>query len=337
MVAEHTIGPHDIRAAAEAINRGELVAFPTETVYGLGADATNPDALRQIFEVKQRPTTDPLIVHVNSLEMAAEVGDLGGEDSVARLLAARFWPGPLTVIVPRLPHIPELVGGGRETVGLRHPNHPVAQDLLGTAGVPVAAPSANRFGRISPTSAAHVRAELGLEVHIVLDAGSTPLGIESTVIDCTVGPPRILRPGVVTAEQIESVLEVGVIEEATVTPDGESAAAPGTLIAHYAPHTPLVLVDREPAHLTEVVSRLADEGVRAVSLDQPRNPADAAASLYAGLRELDDYGADLIVAGVVEPKGVGRAVNDRLMRAAHGHLVHDLSEASVTGMVSRAR
>jgi L-threonylcarbamoyladenylate synthase len=337
MVAAHPIGPHDIQAAANAIKQGELVAFPTETVYGLGADATNPEALWKVFEVKQRPLTDPLIVHVDSLEMADEVGELGEDDSVAHRLAERFWPGPLTLIVPRHDHIPDLVGGGRQTVGLRQPNHPVARDLLGAAGVPVAAPSANRFGRISPTTAAHVRAELGLEVRLVLDAGPTPLGIESTVVDCTTPTPTVLRPGVVGSEEIKSALGMDVVENATVTPDGVSAASPGTLSSHYSPRTPLVVLNIQLSDLAEVVARLADKGVDAAALEQPHDLSAAAAALYARMRELDDSGAALIVASAVESKGVGRAINDRLMRAAHGHLVHVLSDESLMGMVARVR
>jgi L-threonylcarbamoyladenylate synthase len=337
MVAASPIGPHDIRAAARAINRGELVAFPTETVYGLGADATNPDALQRIFEVKQRPFTDPLIVHVESIEMAAGVGDMGGDDSVANCLADRFWPGPLTLVVPRREHIPELVGGGRPTVGLRQPNHPVARQLLQAAGVPVAAPSANRFGRISPTTAIHVRSELGMEIEHILDAGATPLGIESTVLDCTVPTPVVLRPGVIASEELEAVLGSPVVESPTVTPDGSPAASPGTLSSHYSPRTPLVVVDSDPADLTELILLIAGKGVHAVALDLPKRPKEAAAALYSRMRELDDSGADLIVATVMEPRGMGRAINDRLMRAAHGHLVHDVSESSLVGMVARVR
>jgi L-threonylcarbamoyladenylate synthase len=315
-----------VAAAIAELNRGNLVAFPTETVYGLGADAANAEAVAKIFALKGRPADHPLIVHLASVlaleEWAVDVPD------AARRLAAEFWPGPLTLILRKASHVPAILTGGQDTVGIRCPSHPVAQSLLrgfarhGSGGV--AAPSANRFGHVSPTTAQHVREEFGPGL-LVLDGGACEVGLESTIVDLSRGVPVLLRPGAVTREQIGAVTGVA--------PRDRDAAAPrasGTLAAHYAPHTPLVLVDTD--ELAERVSTAEAEGKRVAVLSRKYAlaplagflqvaPADATGygqHLYADLRILDAKGADLIV---VErpPRGAEwEAIHDRLARAAAG-------------------
>ncbi len=327
----------EIQNAGERIRQGRLVAFPTETVYGLGADATSDDAIKAVFDAKGRPWTDPLIVHVTSSAAANEVGDMGAPGSVARRLAERFWPGPLTLILERRRGISDLVGGGFATVGVRCPAHPVALDLLKAAGVPLAAPSANRFGRVSPTDAAHVRDELGDSVDLLLDAGPTPLGIESTVVDCTQNPPAVLRPGALPLEDIEEFLGEITHHGRRATASGRSSVSPGTLAAHYSPSIPVVLVEGESTLMDSVRTALGEQQLRAALLVLPSERGEAAASLYALLRGADEEPADVLLAQTVDPAGVGRAINDRLFRAAHGHLVLDDRESTIMGIVARVR
>ncbi len=327
--------PEEIRNAGELIRQGGLVAFPTETVYGLGADATSDDAINAVFDAKGRPRTDPLIVHVSSVTAANEVGDMGAPDSVAHRLAERFWPGPLSLILNRREGISDLVGGGFGTVGVRCPAHPVALDLLDAAGVPLAAPSANRFGRVSPTDAGHVRDELGDSVDLLLDAGPTPLGIESTVVDCTQNPPAVLRPGALALEDIEDLLGEVTHSDRRATAPEESSTSPGTLAAHYSPLMPVVLVEGESALRDSVRAALGEQQVRAGLLELPSDPGEAAASLFALLRRADEESTDVLLAQTVDPAGVGRAINDRLFRAAHGHLVLDDGESTIMGIVAR--
>ena len=312
--------------AAEAAGRlhaGELVAFPTETVYGLGADATNPEAVAKIFALKGRPETHPLIVHIAdplALELWAR-----HVPANARKLADRFWPGPLTMILPKSARVPGAVTGGQDTVGVRCPSHPLAQELLrefarvGSGGV--AAPSANRFGHVSPTTAQHVRDEFGAAVDVV-DGGACEVGLESTIVDFSRGAPVLLRPGAVSRRDIESVLGIAPAER-----DPAAPRASGTLAAHYAPRTPLALVD---ANALE--AELAKPGGAAVLALRAR-PAQAGSArwihaaadpmryghdLYANLRALDASGAARIVVESPPALPGWEAVNDRLKRAAAG-------------------
>ncbi len=317
--------PGVLDAAAAALRAGGLVAFPTETVYGLGGDATSAAAVARIFAAKGRPATDPLIVHVPDVDAAR--GVVQGWDDRAEAAARRFWPGPLTLVLARAGAVVGAVGGGRPTVAVRVPAHGVALDLLRAAGVPVAAPSANRFGRVSPTAAAHVLAELGdvldPATDVVLDGGPTPLGVESTVLDLTGGRPTVLRHGGVTVEDLVPVLGEVDAPGRTVVPEDRAAPAPGTFLRHYSPATPVVLVDGPAPVAAELVGALG-----AALLDLPEDPDRAAAALYAALRAADGA-APVLVARTVDPVGIGRAVNDRLFRAASGRVVADASPATV--------
>lgn len=330
----------EIERAVALLQAGELVAFPTETVYGLGTDAANPAAIARIFAAKGRPADHPLIVHLAAdgyLERWAR--DI---PAVAWELAEAFWPGPLTLILRRAAAVPTAVSGGQDSVGLRVPAHPLALTLLrtyaraggGLGGMcGIAAPSANRFGRISPTDAAHVRDELGDAVKLILDGGRCEIGIESTILDLTAGgalPPRLLRPGRVTPEQIATV--IGVLPEIVGRrPGSDIPRVSGSLTAHYAPTTPLRLV--APAHVTEVVEERQRSGRRCAVLCRselpdtvaphalcrlPDDPEEYARSLYASLRELDRAAADLIVVEAIPATPAWTAVADRLRRAAAG-------------------
>ncbi len=332
--------PADLARAVSLLQAGELVAFPTETVYGLGADAANPIAVGKIFAAKGRPADHPLIVHLTAADAldqwAAEVPDL------ARQLAATFWPGPLTLILKRAPAVPLAVTGGQETVGLRVPAHPLALALLrayaqvggGAGGMcGIAAPSANRFGRISPTEAAHVRAELGDRVPLILDGGRCPVGIESTILDLSQSAsptPRLLRPGHITREQIAAVTG-SLPAEVTDTTDGDRPRVSGSLAAHYAPHTVLHLISGQ--QLQQAVAAAQNSGRRCAVLCHthlpdapapaagqrlPNHPAAYAEELYSALRRLDALAADLIIVETPPATPPWAAVADRLRRAACG-------------------
>ena len=310
----------DIDHAVRVLARGGLVAFPTETVYGLGADATRSEAVARIFAAKGRPRAHPLIVHLPAgASLDGWVAGLGGD---ARALAAAFWPGPLTLIAPRGPRVIDDVTGGAATVGLRVPAHPVAQALLAAFGGAVAAPSANRFGAVSPTTAAHVVADLGGDVDYVLDGGACPVGVESTIVDVSGPAPALLRPGGVPREAIEAVLG-----RALAT--GSATPAPGTLPSHYAPHARVITA--HPAELAAataaapgpvavlapaaVLARIAlPAGATAAPL--PDDPAAMARELYGALRDLDGRGFATIVAALPDEAGLGAAIADRLRRAA---------------------
>jgi len=318
----------EIDRAAAILRAGGLVAFPTETVYGLGADASNPAAVAKIFAAKGRPQDHPLIVHLGGIALLPLwAGDV---PAAAHKLAAAFWPGPLTLILKRAAGVPDCVTGGQDTVGLRIPGHPVALELLqafaGDAGARrysgIAAPSANRFGRISPTAAAHVRAELGAAVDAVLDGGECAVGIESTIVDLSRGRAVLLRPGQITPAQIAAVLGAEV-----ELPDAAAPRVSGTLDNHYAPRTPLhlVIASELPARLAAsrgkkiaVLARgEAPSGMRDVSWQEaPRAVAGYAHELYASLRRLDDLGCDLILVEAPPAAPEWQAVNDRLRRAA---------------------
>ncbi|PKO84971.1 MAG: threonylcarbamoyl-AMP synthase [Betaproteobacteria bacterium HGW-Betaproteobacteria-11] len=319
---------NDIAQAAAALKAGELVAFPTETVYGLGADAANPVALAKIFAAKGRPADHPLIVHLpaaSHLERWAI-----NIPPAAFALASAFWPGPLTLILQRHPAVPDLVTGGQASVGLRVPNHPLALALLREFGSGIAAPSANRFGRISPTTAQHVRDELGEAVAVVLDGGPCAVGIESTILDLTRPErPRILRPGAIGAAELGRALHVAVTER---SPGDEHAPrVSGALAAHYAPRTPLQLV--APEHLSAAVRQALAAGERLAVLAMQTTPdahsglvwriasADFSAyahDLYANLRALDSAACARILVEAPPATAAWRAVNDRLQRAAVG-------------------
>ncbi len=320
----------EIERAVALLRAGELVAFPTETVYGLGADAASAAAVAKIFAAKGRPADHPLIVHLSSFaHLARWARDVPPE---AELLAAAFWPGPLTLILKRQPNVPDAVTGGQDTVGLRVPGHPLALALLeafgGVDGGGLAAPSANRFGRISPTTAAHVREELGDRVPLVLDGGACPVGIESTILDLSRGVPVLLRPGAIGAADIARVL--GRAPE-TAAPLAEAPRVSGSLDAHYAPRTPLQLVSSDGLLFALRNALVAGDRVavlaptaQAISHDlvswrqAPAEPAGFAHDLYASLRELDALGCVRILVQQPPAGEAWLAVNDRLRRAAAG-------------------
>jgi len=255
--------PDRIAAAAAVLRAGGLVAFPTETVYGLGADAFDAAAVARVFAAKGRPADDPIIVHVSGIDDLA--GIAASIPPVAVRLAAAFWPGPLTIVVPRGPRVPDVVTAGLDSVAVRAPSHPVARALLAAAGTPIAAPSANPFGRTSPTTAAHVLADLGDRIDVVLDGGPAPVGVESTVVDCRADPPRVLRPGGVTLEALRRVVP-GILSGNSETAQGGEAAAgaspslarsPGMTPRHYAPRAPLVLVEGPDDDVLAALDRAA--------------------------------------------------------------------------------
>ena len=305
----------EVRRAAQILRAGGLVAFPTETVYGLGADAANEQAVRKLYSVKRRPADHPVIVHFASADKALSWAREMPES--AKKLAARHWPGPLTLVLKRSPAAKDFVTGGQDTVGLRVPSHPIAHELLKAFGGGVAAPSANRFGLVSPTTAAHVREDLGKDVDLVLEGGASEVGIESTILDLSGAAPVLLRPGHLSKETLESLL--GPIGEKT-------AAAPrhsGGLERHYAPRTPARIVpahalDREIAKGKDKVAVLAfsrpDERVD-YWLRMPRDPQAYAHRLYAALRELDTAGCERILVEAPPESPEWRAVRDRLQRA----------------------
>jgi len=318
---------NDVKRAAELLRAGELVAIPTETVYGLGADASNPAAVAKIFAAKGRPADHPLIVHIPDATHLDRWARAVPEE--ARLLAAAFWPGPLTMILKRQPDVPDAVTGGQDTVGLRIPNHPLALELLREFAGGIAAPSANRFGRISPTTAQHVRDDLGGAVAMVLDGGPCQVGIESTIVDLTGRRAVILRPGMLSAAEIGRVLgRAPLAADDPLAPPAVRAS--GTLEAHYAPRTPLVLMpdDSLPIALRNAIvqkERVAVLAIHPAPFEMPGvtwhvappDPAGFAHELYARLRELDALGCDRIY--VQKPVGQPwQAIYDRLKRAAAG-------------------
>ena len=319
----------EIARAVALLRAGELVAFPTETVYGLGADAANPQAVTKIFAAKERPANHPLIVH---LAAAADIDDWAREiPDAAYKLATAFWPGPLTLILKRSAKVPDAVTGGQDTVGLRVPDHPLALELLSEFNGGIAAPSANRHGRISPTTAAHVHRELGETVSMVLDGGPCQVGIESTIVDLSRGAPAILRPGAISAADISRVLGVAPGEGGKDKP-----RVSGSLASHYAPETRLRVLGRHS--LLPAVQTALAAGQRvaviarfsrpwdATGLDWVAAPEDAkgyAFELYATLRMLDESGADLILVEAPQSTEEWQAVADRLQRAARGSGAED--------------
>ncbi len=301
----------DIARAADVLRAGGLVAFPTETVYGLGADAANPSALRRLYSVKRRPVDHPVIVHVGN---AKQLDDLAHDiPAVARVLARACWPGPLTLVVRRRAGaVADEATGGRETVGVRVPGHPVAQALLDAFGGAIAAPSANRFGKVSPTTAQHVRDDLGGDVDVVLDGGPSDIGVESTIVDVTSDVPVVLRVGGISEARLAELVAAPL----TRRNEGE-IAAPGTLRSHYAPNARVEL-----AHASDITARvesLRASGLRVAVLDAPQDVTEYARVLYARLREADAQRVDVILASAPDDDGsIGAAVRDRLERAARG-------------------
>ncbi len=312
----------EVQRAVAALREGGLIGLPTETVYGLGADASNELAVRRIFAVKGRPSNHPLIVHVASLEVARHWAHSWPNE--AEILANAFWPGPLTLIVKRSALASDAVTGGQDTVGLRVPDHPLALEVLTLFGGGVAAPSANRFGRVSPTTAKHVRDELGGDVELVLDGGACRVGVESTIVDVSGTSPRILRPGGVPKEAVERSLDRDVPLATAVT----DVRAPGLLESHYAPRAGLWLVTASelPAELARRLATGAKVAVVApsdvtvpegvVRFQVPLDDAGYARALYATLREVDERGLDVVLAVPPPESGVGLAVVDRLRRAS---------------------
>jgi L-threonylcarbamoyladenylate synthase len=317
--------PAAVLRAAEIIRSGGLCAFPTETVYGLGANALAATAIRKIFEAKDRPAWDPIIVHVATAEQASQVAkDLPAS---FHLLAERFMPGPLTVLLRKRPEVPDIVTAGRALVGVRVPAHPVAQRLLAAAGVPIAAPSANRFGRTSPTTADHVLADLDGRIDAVLDGGAANIGLESTVLDLSTTPPTILRQGGVTREQLEAVIGgVQLFTPSAVEVPPEGLPSPGLGIRHYAPRAKLILADGDPAAMLAAAAKHTRPGLMlpagwdaaGVAFDwgEWRDWQALAARLYAGLRWLDEQGVAVIIAPLPPNEGLGSAIRDRLEKAA---------------------
>jgi L-threonylcarbamoyladenylate synthase len=323
------VSDREIENAVAVLRAGGLVAFPTETVYGLGADASNPEAVRKIFTAKGRPHDHPLIVHVaDAVQLANWAREI---PPAANRLARTFWPGPLTLILHRAPKVSDLVTGGQDTVALRVPSHPVAQALLRAFGGGIAAPSANRFGRVSATTAEHVRREFGEAVDCVLDGGAADVGIESTIVDLSGAQPVLLRPGWITARQLQDALDMPL-----AAPGAESPRAPGTLAKHYAPQTPLLMMEADL--LLELAASLTRQGKRvavlARSAHQPLLPGlvwivappeakGYAHDLYANLRQLDEAGCDTILVEALPQDAAWLAITDRLTRAAAGSAAPD--------------
>ncbi len=331
--------PPTIARAAEIIRAGGLVAFPTETVYGLGADGLNPVAVARIFEAKERPSEDPLILHIADTDaLPSLVREL---PPLALELGRRFWPGPLTLVLPKKPVVPDIVTAGLPTVAVRMPAHPVALALIRAAGTPIAAPSANRFGRTSPTTAQHVWEDLGDRIDLILDAGPTSIGVESTVLDLTRPVPTILRPGGLSREALESVLgPVAVLARMERGP----MPAPGLFPKHYAPRAELILLMGSPPglhrslreishHYTaeghcvglliaeEDRSAVADLPVEVVAVGPEDDLETVARNLYQALRTLDERDVSVIIARDFGSQGLGLAIRDRLMRAAGGRVI----------------
>ena len=312
----------DVVHAAALLRDGKLVAFATETVYGLGANALDERAVAKVFKAKNRPRFDPLILHVPSMDcidgLVTEFPD------AARQLADRFWPGPLTLVLPKSETVPDLVTAGLGTVAIRIPDHPQALDLLQQAGVPVAAPSANPFGQVSPTTAAHVAEQLGERIDYILDGGACRVGVESTVLQMVGDTPLLLRPGGLPAEEIEAIVGPVSIPDPGAHPSAQAQPAPGMLPRHYAPRTPLTIT-RDPTPDTKScglmslgpVEETAAARFAAVEvLSATGDLTEAAAHFFAALRRLDAARVDRIFASPFPEEGLGRALNDRLSRAA---------------------
>ena len=295
----------DIRHAAMLLRDGGVIGMPTETVYGLAALASNEEAVRRVFDIKGRPYDHPLIVHLSPTE---DLSQWGHFNSDATALAQSFWPGPLTLLVPRTARVPDWVTGGRDTVAIRVPHHPVAESLLELVADGVVAPSANLFGKVSPTEAKHVFNDLGKLVDYILDGGPSEHGVESTIVEC-IDTPTILRPGSISKDDIEAVLHI------SMQADTGESRAPGMLTSHYAPNARVVLVETIE-ELRNQTSELSISGTRCISL-QFDSIQEYAFRLYASLRKADETGVDVVVALLPPDQGLGVAIRDRLRKASH--------------------
>lgn len=307
----------DITKAKHLLQAGELVAIPTETVYGLAANALDAEVVVKIFEAKNRPHFDPLIVHVASIEQAKSLVEKFPPQALK--LAEAFWPGPLTLLLKKKDIIPDIVTSGLDTVGIRMPSHPLTIALLKELSFPLAAPSANPFGYISPTSAQHVAAQLGDKIELILDGGECEVGVESTIVDCTWEVPVVVRLGGLATEQIESV--IGKVNVNTTS--SSKPSAPGLLISHYAPRKPFYLGKIETLlkeNLDKTIGIISYQGKPTGKhhkvLSQAGSLHEAAKNLFSIMRELDESSVDIIIAEPVPNEGLGRAINDRLTRAA---------------------
>lgn len=308
----HPVSPETLSEAAERLRAGELVAFPTETVYGLGANARDPVAVARIFATKGRPATNPVIVHVADFAAARAV--VAEWPETAEVLARAFWPGPLTMVLPKHPDIPAIVTAGGPTVAVRCPAHPVAQELIRLAGVPIAAPSANGSGELSPTTAAHVVRSLGAHAVWVLDGGPCSGGVESTVVAITPEGVRLLRPGLIPESQLQAVLKTLTVAEPGINPT-QPLPAPGMLTRHYAPRTALEIAEDE-TEAAFLANLYITAGLKVARWQPTGSPAEVATRLYAELHALDDGGFDRIIATLPPHHGDWRAIRDRLTRAA---------------------
>lgn len=327
-----------IRRAAEIIREGGLVAFPTETVYGLGADVYNAKAVRRVFEVKKRPLSNPLIVHIAEMKDLLKLGKNVGSDVLA--LARKFWPGPLTLVVKKNPSFPDIVTSGGDTVAIRMPDNRIALSLIRSAGIPIAAPSANRFGYPSPTQAIHVAADLVGQIDLILDGGSTELGIESTVVDLTVKPPLILRQGAVSLKKIKTIIPEVQISSALVTQ--APARSPGLFLKHYAPEATMLIVEGEKNDSIERIKQLRQhyirEGNRVGILSTNRDnyshgwsvrrlyfredsKGRVVSNLFAQLRAFDEEGVDIILVEGFTGGHIEDVVLDRLRKAAGSNII----------------
>lgn len=306
----------NLEIAAKLIRAGKVVAFPTETVYGLGADAFNPLAVAKIFELKERPSFDPLIVHIAGLEQLEKL--VIGKDERVLLLAEKFWPGPLTIVLPKSNLVPDIVTAGLPTVGIRMPRNEMALELIRKSACPIAAPSANKFGRISPTTAAHVRKQLP-NVDFILDGGKTTVGIESTIIRLTASGFQILRHGIITQEEIETLIP---FDRQPLT---ESIAAPGMLKGHYSPNKRLLIaaqgtseIEKSKAGLISFTGKLEAGFRKVIRVSEREDLKDYAVNMFAALHTLeDDDEIEIIIAEPVSEKGIGKAIMDRLRKAAY--------------------
>jgi L-threonylcarbamoyladenylate synthase len=313
------VDSNGICKAASIIKNGGLVAFPTETVYGLGADALNSSAVAKIFAAKERPEFDPLIVHIHNKQQMYMLTE--SIHDKAHMLIDQLWPGPLTIVVPKKQIVPDLVTAGLPNVGIRMPNNPVALALIKESGTPIAAPSANKFGSVSPTCAEHVRSQLGNDIDFIIDGGSCSVGIESTIISFTSEIPMLLRPGGIPIETIEKI--VGPL----AIPDSRSLtnASPGRALRHYATSAPVIL-DVSPVQfeglrkgllsLYPPMPEIAAHYAAVEILSPTGNLNEAACNLFAALRRLDNSNIDIIISATVPDHGLGLAINDRLKRAA---------------------
>jgi L-threonylcarbamoyladenylate synthase len=305
---------HDIEHAAHCIREGKLVAFPTETVYGLGADTLNPQAVAKIFELKERPSFDPLIVHIAHLDQMTTL--VAEADPRVFRIAEKFWPGPLTIVMPKGPLVPEIVTAGLPTVGIRMPDNEIALELIRTSGRPIAAPSANKFGRISPTTAAHVKKQLP-DVDYILDGGKTTVGIESTIIRLTPSGFQILRNGFITREDLETVLSFD------DTPVVSDIAAPGMLKSHYSPRKKLLIADeatlatdRSRAGLISFSGKFENDFAKVIRVSRTRDLKEYAVNVFEAMHSFeDDDTIEVILAEPVPDSGIGKAIMDRLRKA----------------------